>query len=369
MTASSAPSRTSGTLVSIVLPVFNESGIIEHLTERICQVMDSVGNPYEVIYVNDGSSDGSDEMLDSLAAVSNNLIVIHLSRNFGHQAAVHAGLSRARGAAIIVMDSDMQDNPDVIPEFIKQWRSGFEVVYAERFNRKEAVWKRLLFFTFYRVLNAIADTPIPQDAGNFGLLDRKVVDTLLSLPEYDRFFPGLRNWVGFRQTGLPVERDARYDDKARVTLTGLFRLAKTAIFSFSTFPLTLFSIIAAISAAVCAGSVGFVLWHKLVTDLAIPGWASVIMTASFFGALNAMGISVLGEYVVRIYDQVRQRPIHLEGRVVTSPTLAAAESAAEIPASQEDRLLHMIRQIKAKPGVSPTESATNQQPATSLTSQ
>jgi len=345
MTPSTTQERPSAALVSIVLPVFNECTIIRRLTKRICDVMTQTSYSFEIIYVNDGSTDRSASVLDDVASVIPAVAVVHLSRNFGHQAAVHAGLSHARGDAVVVMDSDLQDSPEAIPAFLEEWQRGSDVVYAERFNRKEAAWKRFLFFSFYRVLNAIADTTIPQDAGNFGLLDRRVVDTLLKLPEHDRFLPGLRSWVGFRQAGIPVERDARYDDKARVSLSGLFRLAKTAIFSFSAFPLTLFSIIAALSATVCAGSVGFVLYHKIVTGLAIPGWASVIITASFFGALNAMGISVLGEYVIRIYDQVRQRPVHLVDRFI-----AAGGRQPEVPATprdliDEDRLLAMVRQI------------------------
>ena len=297
--------------VSVVLPVFNETAILQELNRRVVTVLERATTDFEVVYVNDGSSDGSRENLDSLAAQDRRIVVVHLSRNFGHQAAVHAGLEHATGDVVIVMDSDLQDSPEAIPEFLAKWENGYDVVYAQRTNRKESLPKRVLFYSFYRVLNAIADSPIPADAGNFGLLDRSVVDAVLSLPERERFFPGLRSWTGFRQTGLPVERAARHDDNPRVSLRGLFRLAKTAIFSFSSFPLKFFYVIAGLSATVCLGTIGFVLWHRLFTGLAIPGWASVIITASFFGSLNALGISILGEYVIRIYDQVRGRPVYL----------------------------------------------------------
>ena len=331
-------------LISVVLPVYNEADIILELTRRVCTALEHTDRSFEIVYVNDGSTDASSSLLDDVASTDGRIVVVHFSRNFGHQAAVHAGLCQARGEAVIVMDSDLQDNPDAIPRFIEQWESGYDVVYAERFNRKEAAWKRALFYSFYRVLNAIAHTTIPQNAGNYGLLDRRVVNTLLQLPESDRYFPGLRSWVGFRQTGIPVERDARYDDHARVSLGGLFRLAKTAIFSFSAFPLTVFALIAALSAIVCCGSVGFVLWHKMVTGLAIPGWASVIITASFFGALNALGISVLGEYVIRIYDQVRQRPTHLVDRISRFGS-AVAVSSGQADLVDEQLLLKTVRQI------------------------
>lgn len=227
--------------VSVVLPVFNETAILQELNRRIVTVLERTTPRFEVVYINDGSSDGSRENLNTLAAQDRRIVVVHLSRNFGHQPAVHAGLEHATGDVVIVMDSDLQDNPEAIPAFLDQWERGSDVVYAERTNRKESLLKRALFYSFYRVLNAIADSPIPADAGNFGLMDRAVVDAVLSLPERERFFPGLRSWAGFRQTGIAVERAARHDDHPRVSLRGLFTLAKTAVFSFSSFPLKFFT--------------------------------------------------------------------------------------------------------------------------------
>ena len=301
--------------VSVVLPVFNEAAILRQLTVAVRDVLESCCRTCEIVYVNDGSADGSRELLDDLAGQDERIVVVHLSRNFGHQAAVHAGLQHANGDVVILMDSDLQDDPGALTEFLEQWESGFDVVYAQRVNRKESLAKRILFHGFYRVLNAVAESKVPDDAGNFSLMDRSVVDAMLSLPERERYLPGLRSWTGFRQTGIPVERLPRHDDNPRVSLLGLFKLAKTAIFSFSSFPLTLFYGIAAVSLVVCLTSVGFVLYHKALTGFAIPGWASIIITASFFGALNAFGISVLGEYVIRIYDQVRARPIFVTDQV------------------------------------------------------
>ena len=345
MTCKQTHGDTSEVLVSFVLPLFNESGILRHLTYRIREVMSTSDYQFELVYVNDGSTDESGLILDELAANDSRIVVLHLSRNFGHQAAVHAGLEQSRGAAVIVMDSDLQDNPAAVPEFLAQWESGFDVVYAERRNRKEATWKRLLFFAFYRILNTVADIRIPQDAGNFGLLDRRVVDILLSLPESDRYFAALRSWVGFRQTGIPVERDARYDEKTRVSLRELFGLAKNAVYSFSTFPLTLFTTIAVLSACVCVTSSVFVIWHKVVTGLAISGWASVIITTSFFGMLNALGISVLGEYVIRIYNQVRNRPTHLVARKTSRPATRPVRQPSAGGNVSETRFLEMVHQI------------------------
>ncbi len=327
-------------VVSVVMPVFNEAAILVELTDAVRQALVGQVADFEIVYVNDGSSDASREILNQLAATDCRIAVVHLARNFGHQPAVHAGLKHATGDVVVLMDSDLQDDPRAIPQFLSQWEEGFNVVYAQRTNRKESLPKRILFHSFYRVLNAVADSPMPEDAGNFGLMDRSVVHAMLQMPERERYLPGLRSWTGFRQTGVPVERLARHDDQPRVSLAGLFRLAKTAIFSFSSFPLTLFYGIAAVSGMVCLGAVAFVMYHKAFTGLAIPGWASTIITASFFGALNALGISVLGEYVIRIYDQVRSRPVYLaeETRNVRCGNDNVPNDTTRVPAEREDLL-------------------------------
>jgi len=309
-------SRPAHPLVSVVLPCFNEGGVLEQLTTRLVRAFSQIDAAYEIVYVNDGSTDHSAEILDGLAAADQAIRVVHLSRNFGHQAAVQAGLEHTRGDAVVVMDSDLQDDPAAIGEFLERWRAGYDVVYAVRRNRKESPAKRFLFYAFYRVLNAISDMPIPRDAGNFGLVDRLALEHLLQLTDRDRFYPGLRRWVGFRQTGVPVERHARHDAQPRVSLRQLFQLAKSAIFSFSRLPLAVFYTVALVSLVVCLGLCCFTLYHKLFTGLAIPGWTSVTITSSFFGALNALGIAILGEYVVRIYDQVRARPPYIAARKV-----------------------------------------------------
>jgi dolichol-phosphate mannosyltransferase len=308
--------RNADALVSIVLPVFNEVAVLRRLAEAVLTALAATGLRHELVFVDDGSTDGSAELLDGFAAVDHRFVVVHFSRNFGQQAAVLAGLQAARGDAVVVMDSDLQDDPAAIPRFLARWREGFDVVYAVRVGRKEHVVKRTLFFAFYRLLQAVSHTPIPADAGNFGLIDRRVVEAVIALPESSRFYPGLRHWVGFRQSGVAVERNPRHDRTPRVSLLGLFRLAKTAVFSFSTLPLALFYAVAIVSCLVCFGLTGFTLYHKWTTGLAVPGWTSGLMTASFFGMLNALGIAVLGEYVIRIFDQVRGRPLYVVDRTV-----------------------------------------------------
>ena len=303
-------------LLSVVLPVYNEADVLPVLAARIAGVLNACPVAYELIFVDDGSRDESPQVLDQLAAASEQIRVIHLSRNFGHQAAVQAGLAHARGHAVVLMDSDMQDAPEAIPRFLAQWQAGYDVVYAVRTGRKESLWKRSLFTAFHRLMSAVASTPIPAEAGIFGLVDRRVARQIVALGESDRYFPGLRSWVGFRQTGIEVERNARYDDRPRVSLLGLLRLAKTAMFSFSALPLAIFHVIGVVAATVFVGLAGFSIFCKLFTAWAIPGWTSHILTGSFFGALNALGISILGEYVIRIYDQVRGRPLYVVDRTV-----------------------------------------------------
>lgn len=322
------PARSEA-LVSVVLPVYNERQILEALLLALSREMSKCAVNYEIIFVNDGSDDGSREILDDLTSRYANVRVIHFSRNFGHQAAVQAGLSYAAGDAIVLMDSDMQDAPEAIPRFLSEWADGYDVVYAIRVARKESRLKRAMFRLFYRVLARLSSTHIPLDAGNFGLIDRRVAQELLAMAERDRYFSGLRSWVGFRQRGIEVERLARYDRSPRVSLKGLVKLAKTALFSFSTFPLTIFYTIGFLALLVFLGLGSFSVFCKLFTDLAIPGWTSHILSACFFGALNALGISILGEYVIRIYDQVRGRPLFVVDRVV-NPARSRSDYRGEI---------------------------------------
>jgi glycosyltransferase involved in cell wall biosynthesis len=332
-----------------MLPVYNEAGVLQELAARVGAAAETCAMPYEIVFVNDGSSDGSGDLLDALAGRDLHVRVVHLARNFGHQAAVQAGLAHARGDAVVLMDSDLQDAPEAIPRLVAAWREGYEVVYAVRVDRKEARWKRLLFAAFHRLLSKISASRIPVDAGNFSLMDRRVVRQLLALGERDRYLPGLRSWVGFRQKGIEVERLARYDGRPRVSLRGLWRLAKTAVFSFSTFPLAVFNVIGYFALAIFIGLAAFSLYCRLFTDLAIPGWTSHILSASFFGALNALGISILGEYVVRIYDQVRGRPIYVVDRTVNGaqPKAEPTTEPQDAHADEEATVAELLEQATA----------------------
>ena len=302
--------------ISVVLPLYNEERVLGMLEGSITEAIRDCGYRPELIFVNDGSQDGSPEILDEMAAAHSHVRVLHLFRNFGHQAALQAGLEHACGDAVIVMDADLQDEPAAISQFLQRWHEGYPIVYAVRYGRKEGLLKRFLFFAFYRLLRGVSGTPMPADSGNFGLVDRRVAREIIQLMDRDRYYAGLRSWVGFKQIGVPVERGPRYDERPRVSMRGLARLAKSAIFSFSALPLMVFYGIGSISMVVFVVLGVFCTYHKLLTGQAIPGWTSMMMTASFTGALNAIGIAVLGEYVTRIYDQVRGRPMYLVARRV-----------------------------------------------------
>lgn len=365
------PSRRQGDgLLSVVLPVYNERAVLARLAAQVEEACRETGMRYELVFVNDGSRDGSGLTLDELALRGANLRVVHLSRNFGHQAALQAGLAESRGDAVVIMDADLQDAPSAIVEFVERWRAGADVVYAVRTDRKEGVCKRAAFKAFYRLLSLVADRPLPLDAGNFGLLDRRVVDQVLQFSERDRYFPGLRHWVGFSQVGVAVERQPRYDNAPRVSLGGLWRLAKTALFGFSTFPLAVFYTIGYAALAIFVALAGYSLFCKAFTDLAIPGWTSHILSASFFGALNALGISILGEYVVRIYDQVRGRPLYIVARragprVETAPDAPGVDDAYEAILSQTREMLAEARaaQAEAPPPKTAPPASSDRKPA------
>jgi polyisoprenyl-phosphate glycosyltransferase len=311
--------QANDALISIVIPVHNEAAVLGELVNRIGTATDLLHCRSELIFVNDGSSDESATALDLLAAGRADVRVLHLSRNFGQQASIQAGWSHASGDAVVVMDADLQDDPENIAAFVAKWRDGFDVVYGIRMLRKEGPLKRALFAAFYRLLRLVSRVPIPLDAGSFSLVDRRVADQIASLAECDRFYAGLRSWVGYRQIGIRLERGARYDRQPRVGAHDLWRLAKSAIVSFSHLPLTVFYGIAFLACVAFVSVGAFTLYHKLFTGLAILGWTSTVMIACFFGAINALGIAILGEYILRIYDQVRERPLFVIDRSVNVP--------------------------------------------------
>ena len=304
-------------LLSIVAPVYNEAEGIEGFVREVREhaAMLECGGRVELVLVNDGSADGTAAILDQLTASDPGAIrVVHLARNFGHGAAVAAGLDHARGDAVILMDADFQDDPAAFAPLLAKWKEGYDVVYVERASRQENPLARGVFWLFYRVFKWVAATQSPLDAGTFGLMDRRVVDQLGKLPERNRYLPGLRAWVGFRQTGVSIPRRARYDRKTRVGLRGLWTLGMNAIFSFSYVPLFVFRIAGVLSMLLSLVLIAIAIYLHLSRNDVGP-WPAILAATSFLGGINLFGIGLLGEYIARIYDEVKCRPVYVVDRV------------------------------------------------------
>ena len=313
-------------VISVVAPFYNEVKNIKTFVEELENEFEKIGyaDKHEMILVNDGSTDGSDRELERIITDhADKIKVIHLSRNFGHASAVYAGLEHASGEVIILMDSDMQDDPGCFNLFLQKWREGYDVVYSKRSSRRESAPLRFLFWLFYRILLLMSDTYIPPDAGNFALMDKRVVNILLSLPEKDIYVPGLRAWVGFKQIGVPVPRRLRYDNLPRTNLKGKWKLAFNAIFSFSYLPLIIFRVLGILALTVSLFLASYTLYHKLISGLAVTAWASNLITITFFGGLNLFGIGIIGEYISRIYNEVRGRPKYIIDRIANGHRVSA----------------------------------------------
>ena len=312
-------SRHCKGLLSVVIPLFNEEENIELLWERLRSVLDTVESPTEVIFVDDGSHDQTSRMIDSLHATDDRVAVLHLSRNFGHQASITAGLEHARGESIVVMDGDLQDPPELIPELLRLWRSGYDVVYAVRRSRREGLFKRLAYRTFYRLLGLISDLEIPLDSGDFCLMDRRVADALNQLPERCRFVRGLRSFLGFRQIGLEYDRPAREAGQPKYTLRKLLALAIDGLVSFSSSPLRLVTYVGLAAAGLAMVLTIWVLNDAIRHHSAPAGWASTMIVVLFMGAVQLLSLGVIGEYIRLIFLESKKRPPYIVGDLKRHP--------------------------------------------------
>lgn len=313
------PERKSHFALSLVIPCYNEDAVIA-LTHQA--LVDSLGSDptfdLEIVYVDDGSRDDTNNILLGIASTDQRVRVIFLSRNFGHQAAVTAGLEHANGDVVIIMDADLQDPPEVVFDMLEKWREGFEIVYGVREKRKESPLHRLFYLMFYRIFRRLSDIEMPLDSGDFALLDRRVVDVLNDLPEKNRFIRGLRVWTGFSQCGVPYERAARAAGKTKYPLSKLFKLAFDGILNFSTVPLTLISLAGVFTAVIALLGFAFFFANKILGRAIfglsfgdIPGFTTLILTLLFLGGLQLISIGVLGEYLGRIYQEVKRRPVYV----------------------------------------------------------
>jgi polyisoprenyl-phosphate glycosyltransferase len=316
-------------MLSVVVPVFNEEDTLRELHGRLSAALPPV-EAWEVILVDDGSIDGSWQLMRELAAADPLLRLVRLSRNFGHQAAITAGLEASRGEAVIVIDADLQDPPELIPELVSRWRDGYDVVYAVRSERAGENRVRLMSISFfYKVLRRIAGNDIPENAGDFRLVSRRVVDALASMPERARFLRGMTSWVGFTQTGVEYRRDPRYAGSSKYPPRKLLRLALDGIVSFSTVPIKLVAWLGFALVAFCLVVLGWTLYTRFFTHAAPQGWTSLLVVVLLLGGVQLLSLGIIGQYVARIFDEVKQRPLYLVAETVETPRVGLATDTEE----------------------------------------
>ncbi|MHB1317773.1 MAG: glycosyltransferase family 2 protein [Anaerolineae bacterium] len=303
-------------VLSVVIPLYDEEDSIPSLYRRLGEVLATLGATHEIIFVNDGSHDATARLLLALAATDPCITVINLARNFGHQAAISAGLDYAGGDAVIVMDGDLQDPPEFLPKLVERWREGYEVVYAVRDSRSEGAFWSLVYRSFYRLLHRVANVDIPVDAGDFCLMDRRVVSVIRSLPERNRFLRGLRSWAGFRQVGIPYDRPPRRAGRSKYSLGRLLLLALDGLVSFSYVPLRISSFCGALIAAGSFGLGVFYAIKRLTTGLNPAGFATIMVALLFLTGIQLLTIGVMGEYVGRIFEEVKRRPAYVVRDVI-----------------------------------------------------
>ncbi len=310
---------TTNRRISLAIPVFNEEAVLPELLERVGRVLAAVpGGPHEVVFVNDGSRDRSQEMLEAAAAADPRLVVVKFSRNFGHQAALSAALDHVTGDVVLTMDADLQDTPEALPALLARLDEGYDVVVVRRVERKESWWLRASYHVAYRLIAKMSDVPMPVDAGDFALMSRRVVDALTALPERERYLRGLRTWVGFRQTTIEVPRAARAAGETKYSIAKLVQLALDGAFSFSIVPLRISAAVgfAAFLAAFLYSA--YAVYAKVVLDQSPQGFTALIVAGTFLAGILLIAIWIIGEYVGRIYEEVKRRPVYVVDSITDS---------------------------------------------------
>jgi len=298
--------------LSIVIPFYNEEANIDCLFDRLRKVLDDLQMSYEIVCVNDGSQDRTLEKLLECHQVNSNIKIVNLSRNFGKEIALTAGINYTKGAAVVPMDADLQDPPELIKQLVAKWREGYDVVYATRRSRQGESWlKRLTAGSFYKVIGLMSQVSIPANTGDFRLLDRRVVDALKQLPERTRFMKGLFAWVGFKQTSVLFDRDPRHEGKTTWNYWKLWNFAVGGIISFSLLPLKIWVYIGLVIALIALTFAFFLIIQTLVMGIDVPGYASLMVSVLFLGGIQLLTLGILGEYLGRIYEEVKGRPLYL----------------------------------------------------------
>lgn len=297
---------------SIIVPVYNEELVLSHTYERLAKVMNLVSGDYELIFINDGSSDNTDNIIKDLCKKDSRIKLLNFSRNFGHQIAISAGIDFASGDAAIIIDADLQDPPEVIPEMIKKWQEGYEVVHGKRIKRKgETLFKKITAFLFYRLLKNLTSFDIAVDAGDFRLIDKKVYETIKNMHEKSRYMRGLFSWVGYKQTFVEYVRDERFAGETKYPLRKMVQFALDAVTSFSYKPLRVASYIGFLLSCVSFLYLIVVIYQRLFTNTTITGWTSVIAVNLFFFGIVLIILGIIGEYIGRIYEESKDRPLYI----------------------------------------------------------
>jgi polyisoprenyl-phosphate glycosyltransferase len=324
--------------LSVAIPVHNEEAVVPELVRRVCGVLDQLdGGPHEIVFVDDGSTDQTFELLEEAAQRDPRIIVISLSRNFGHQAALAAALDHVTGDAAMVMDGDLQDAPEVIPQFLELYNQGYDVVYAQRVRGNEPWALRLCYFAFYRIMARLSNVSLPLDSGDFGLMSHRVIDQLRRMPEHHRYLRGLRSWVGFRQTGLPIRREDRHSGRSKYSLLSLIKLATDGIFAFSIVPIRAAALLGAVVMVISLLYVCYSLYAKLFLHISPQGFTALIVAFTFLFGMLLFFLGVIGEYVGRIYEEAKARPLYIIGRAAGANKGKAGVPLAETSDSQRLR--------------------------------
>jgi glycosyltransferase involved in cell wall biosynthesis len=315
-----------GVHLSVAIPVHNEESVLPELLQRLQLVLDALpGGPHEVVFVDDGSADRTFAMLSEAAAKDDRIVAISLSRNFGHQAAITAALDHVSGDAVVVMDGDLQDVPEVIPRFVESFEKGYDVVYARRVRRKEPVALRACYFLFYRMMASLSDIRLPLDSGDFGLMSRRVVDQVRRMPEHHRYLRGMRSWVGFRQLGIPVERAVRHSGKSKYSLMRLIKLATDGIFAFSIVPIRAAALMGAFVIFLSSLFVLYALYAKIFEHKSPQGFTALLVAITFLSGIMLLFLGIIGEYVGRIYEETKARPQYVIGQRVGKRATSATD--------------------------------------------
>ena len=301
--------------ISVAVPIYNEESVLPELYRRLDRVLSQIEGDHEIILVNDGSSDGSAQILSTLAATDARVKLIQLSRNFGHQAALSAAFDYVTGDVMILMDGDLQDTPEAIPQFVEQYRLGYDVVYAIREKRKESWLLRTAYTSFYWLISKLSDLDLPKSAGDFGLLSKRAVQEIRNCPERHRYLRGLRRWVGYRQIGIRIEREARFAGESKYSWLKLIRLALDGIFSFSVQPLRAATWMGLLTILCSVGFTAYAIFAHLFLNGSPVGFTALITAITFLAGVQLLFLGVLGEYVGRIYEQVKMRPLYVVDQV------------------------------------------------------